>query len=113
MRSSSSCESQHRDEGDFKKEVFFLTKPQHSDRAKLCFLLMEGSKNPVLYLAGDGVFNLLGSSIEGLPQGSVHACREDMSARGVQSVDLAISIKDFFEQLVKDVMLRSDRVYTF
>jgi tRNA 2-thiouridine synthesizing protein B len=93
--------------------VFLLTKPPHSERAKLCIQLMERSKNAVLYLAGDGVFNLLDPSVEALPSDSIYACKEDMDARGVQQEDTVISLIEFYEQLVEDMMVRSDKVYAF
>jgi tRNA 2-thiouridine synthesizing protein B len=98
---------------DVKSTVFILTKPPHSERAKLCIKLVERSKNAVLYLAGDGVYNLLDSSIEALPTGSIYACKEDLDARGVQPGDPAISLVDFYEQLVEDMMIRSDKVFAF
>ena len=98
---------------DVKNTVFLLTKPPNSERAKLCIQLVERSKNAVLYLAGDGVFNLLDPSVEALPPDRIYACKEDMDARGVQPVDTAISLVEFYEQLVEDMMLRSDKVYAF
>ena len=108
MRSSA-----NRNGEDVKSTVFLLTKPPNSERAKLCIQIVERSKNAVLYLAGDGVFNLLGHSIEDIPAGSVRACKEDMEARGVQPGDTAISLVEFYEQLVEDMMVRSDKVYAF
>lgn len=96
-----------------KSTVFILTKPPHSERAKLCIQLVERSKNAVLYLAGDGVFNLLDPSINALPSDSIYACKEDMDARGVQPGDTAISLVEFYELLVGDMMERSDNVYAF
>ena len=98
---------------DVNGTVFLLTKPPNSERAKLCIQLVERSNNAVLYLAGDGVFNLLGHSIKDIPAGSVCACKEDMDARGVQSEDTAISIVEFYERLVEDIMMRSEKVYAF
>ena len=93
--------------------VFLLTKPPHSERAKLCIKLVERSKNAVLYLAGDGVFNLLDPSVEAMPPDSIYACKEDMDARGVQPENTAISLVEFYEQLVEDMMVRSEKVYAF
>jgi tRNA 2-thiouridine synthesizing protein B len=93
--------------------VFLLTEPPNSERAKLCIQLVERSINAVLYLAGDGVFNLLNPSIEALPLDSIYACKEDMDARGVQPKDTAISLVEFYDQLVEDMMVRSDKVYAF
>jgi sulfur relay protein TusB/DsrH len=96
-----------------KSTVFLLTKPPHSERAKLCIQLVERSKNAVLYLVGDGVFNLLDPSVEALPPDTVYVCKEDMDARGVQPENNAMSLVDFYEQLVNDMMERSDKVYAF
>lgn len=107
----SSSANRHR--VDVKSKVFLLTKPPHSERAKLCIQLVERQKNAVLYLVGDGVFNLRDPSVEALPPDSVYACKEDLDARGMQSVDTAISLVEFYEQLVEDMMARSDKVYAF
>lgn len=98
---------------DVKSTVFLLTKPPNSERAKLCIQLVERSKNAVLYLAGDGVFNLLDPSIGALLPDRIYACKEDMDARGVQPEDTAILLVEFYEQLVEDMMERSDKVYAF
>ena len=103
--------SRHRE--DLKCMVFLLTKPPHSERAKLCIQLVERSKNAVLYLAGDGVFILLDSSVGVLPPDRIYACKEDMDARGVQPENTAVSLVDFYEQLVEDMMVRSDKVFAF
>lgn len=98
---------------DIKRTVFLLTKPPNSERASLCVKLLERTKNAVLYLAGDGVFNLLNPSIGVLPPDSIYACREDLDARGVQPENTAISLVEFYELLVEDMMVRSDKVYAF
>ena len=107
----SSNANRHRD--DVKCMVFLLTKPPHSERAKLCIKLVERSKNAVLYLVGDGVFNLLNPSVMALPPDRIYACKEDMDARGVQPEDTTISLVEFYEQLVEDMMVLSDKVYAF
>ena len=96
-----------------KSTIFLLTKPPNSERAKLCIQLVERSKNAVLYLAGDGVFNLLDPSVKALPPGSVYACKEDLDGRGVLPEDTAISLVEFYEQLAEEMMVRSDKVYAF
>ncbi len=101
------------EENSANRAIFLLTKPPGSDRAKLCFLLMKLSKNPILYLAGDGVYNLLNELIDYLPHDSIYVCKEDMDARGVQSTDAIILIDNFYESLVKGMMYFSDRVYAF
>jgi len=105
--------SANRNGEDVKSTVFLLTKQPNSKRAKLCIQLAKRSKNAVLYLAGDGVFNLLSHSIKDIPAGSVRACKEDMDARGVQPEDTAISIVEFYERLVEDIMMQSEKVYAF
>ena len=73
-----------------KKEIFLLTKPPHSDRTKLCLHLMELAENGVLYIAGDGVYNLLEeATIGALPRERILACKEDLEARGVQAGEKA------------------------
>lgn len=106
------------DEEICEKIVFLLTKPPNSERAKLCFRLIEGSKvNSVLYLAEDGVFNLLSHSIDLLPQDHIFACKEDvdarMDSRGMQSESCAILLVDFYGRLVEDIMVGTCKVYTF
>jgi tRNA 2-thiouridine synthesizing protein B len=96
-----------------KSTVFLLTQPPNSVRAKLCIQLARRSKNAILYLVGDGVFNLLNSSVGVLLPDRIYACKEDMDARGVQPVDTGIMLVDFYEQLVADMMVRSDKVYAF
>ena len=41
-------------------DLFMLTKPPGSTRAKLCLELVKRSRDPVLYLFCDGVFHLVG-----------------------------------------------------
>jgi tRNA 2-thiouridine synthesizing protein B len=96
-----------------KVDVFLLTKPPHSDRARFCLQLMMRSENAVLYLAGDGVYNLLGDAIKVLPRERIFACKEDLEARGVQPGGIVATPSDFYEGLVEDMMLNANRVYTF
>jgi tRNA 2-thiouridine synthesizing protein B len=97
-----------------KTEIFLLTKPPHSDRTKLCFHLMEHSKNAVLYLAGDGVYNLLeAASLGALPRERILACKEDLEARGVQAGERAIVPEDFYKLLVEDMISDGSRIYAF
>lgn len=101
-------------EGSLEKIIILLTKPPHSERTKLCFCLIDGSKsNVVLYLVGDGVFNLLSRSIDVLLQDRIFACKEDMDARSVQLEGIAILPDDFYERLVEDVMGEDNKVYAF
>jgi tRNA 2-thiouridine synthesizing protein B len=101
------------DTKESKVDIFLLTKPPCSDRARFCLRLIAQSENAVLYLAGDGVYNLLEKAPGALPLYGVLACREDLEARGVQAGDKTIVPVDFYEQLVKDAMNKSSRIYTF
>ncbi|HUS74833.1 MAG TPA: DsrH/TusB family sulfur metabolism protein [Methanothrix sp.] len=97
-----------------KTEIFLLTKPPHSDRAKLCLLLMEHSQNAVLYLAGDGVYNLLEAAFrKALQKERVLACKEDLVARGVLGEKGVIVPENFYELLVEDMMSEGSRIYAF
>jgi len=96
-----------------RKDIFLLTKPPHSDRARLCLRLMALSGNAVLYLAGDGVYNLLGEPPAALPRERIVACQEDLQARGVLADEIATVPVDFYELLIDDVMSETARVYTF
>jgi len=97
------------------REIFLLTTPSHSDRARLCLRLIARSEkeNPVLYLAGDGVYNLLDSALKFLPRERVLVCREDLEARGVQAGERATVPDDFYELLVEDIMAKKNLAYTF
>ncbi len=96
------------------KIIVLLTKPPHSERTKLCFRMIEGSKgNCALYLAGDGVFNLLSRSIDLLEKSCIFACKEDMDARGVQEDNAVTMLVDFYERLMEDIMVGTCKVYTF
>jgi tRNA 2-thiouridine synthesizing protein B len=103
----------HPDTKEPKVDVFLLTKPPHSDRARFCLELIAQSENAILYLAGDGVYNLLENALEVLPQDRILACKEDLDARGVQAGDKATVPSDFYEQMVGDVMHERRRLYTF
>jgi sulfur relay protein TusB/DsrH len=97
-----------------KKDIFLLTKPPNSDRTRTCLQLMEHSKNAILYLAGDGIYNLLdAASLRALPKQSILVCKEDLEARGVQAEGTAIVPENFYELLVKDMMLGGSWIYTF
>jgi tRNA 2-thiouridine synthesizing protein B len=108
---SSSIENWH-GEGATERVIFLLTKPHDSERTKLCFRLIEQSRNSVLYLAGDGVYNLMSCSIDLLAHDRIYACKEDMEARGIQSDDVVLPV-DFYGQLVEDIMHCSHRLFTF
>jgi tRNA 2-thiouridine synthesizing protein B len=92
-------------------DVFLLTKPPRSDKAKLCFKLMKRSRGARLYLCGDGVYNIL-NGIDILPRNGIFACREDMQARGISDRKNITALDDFYERMVNDLMA-SDRFYNF
>jgi tRNA 2-thiouridine synthesizing protein B len=97
-----------------KTEIFLLTKPPHSDRTKLCLHLMEDLENAVLYLAGDGVYNLLeASSLEALSKENILACEEDLKSRGVQAEGKVTVSVDFYKRLVDEMMRENSRIYVF
>jgi len=97
-----------------KTEIFLLTKPPHSDRTKLCLHLMEDLENAVLYLAGDGVYNLLeASSLEALSKENILACEEDLKVRGVQAEGKAAVPVDFYRRLADEMMRENSRIYVF
>jgi len=97
-----------------KTDIFLLTKPPHSDRAKLCLLLMEHSENAVLYLSGDGVYNILEAAFrKALQKERVLACKEELGARGVQAGDWVVVPENFYEFLVEDMMSEGSRIYAF
>lgn len=94
--------------------ILICTTLPHSDRTKLCLHLMEHSENAVLYLAGDGVYNLLdAASLKASPNERILACKEDLKARGVQAGERAIVPEDFYKLLVEDMILEGSRIYTF
>jgi len=109
--------------------IFLLTKTPHSERTKICLRLLAKSQDAVVYLAGDGVYNLLGQG-EGeagqigqgdngqalatsVPSHRILACREDLEARGVSAEGKATVPADFYESLVEDMMREGSRIYTF
>jgi len=106
-----------------------LTKTPQSERTKLCLRLLASSEEAVVYLAGDGVYNLLGreeadkasqaggqagqtlaSALSGRHR--IIACREDLEARGVSADGKATVPADFYESLVDDMMQEGSRIYT-
>ena len=42
--------------------IFLLTKTPNSERTKICLCLAASSVDAIVYLAGDGVYNLLGQA---------------------------------------------------
>lgn len=102
-----------RDSQKSRMDVFLLTKPPKTDRARICLQLMARSEDAVLYLAGDGVYNLVDDALEALAGERIYACREDLEARGVQPGVAAATPSDFYERLVEDMMSDGNRIYTF
>jgi len=96
-----------------KREIFLLTKSPHNDRTRLCFKMIERSDNAILYLVGDGVYNLMSKSLEILPRERIFACKEDLDARGIQAREKATILADFYEHFVEDIMGLRSHVYTF
>ena len=106
------------------KHIFLLTKTPQSERTRLCLQLAKQSENAVLYLAGDGVYNLLAGvvgscdapptpTLADMPVDRILASREDLEARGVQAEDKATVPDDFYGRLVDDMMQEGSRIYTF
>jgi len=112
--------------------VFLLTKTPQSERTRLCLRLLAGlagSVDVVVYLAGDGVYNLiskdepdcasqaggrLGKTLSALlPRDKIKACREDLLARGVFVVGNATLPANFYELLVDDMMKEGNRLYVY
>ncbi len=97
-----------------KIDVFLLTKPPKTDRARICLQLIARSENAILYLAGDGVYNLLDDALEYLAGERIFACREDLEARGVEPGVVAAAVpNDFYERLAEDIMSDGNRIYSF
>ena len=95
------------------KDIFFLTRPPKSERTELCFRLMEHGEDPVLYLAGDGVYNLLDEVLMRGWSGKVMACKEDLEARGLQAGEGARVPEDFYQLLVEEMAAEGSRIYSF
>ncbi|MCK9565466.1 MAG: DsrE family protein [Methanothrix sp.] len=116
--------------------VFLLTKTPQSERTRLCLRLVAKSPDALVYLTGDGVYNLLDKAEAGkagqsnrtaqagledddqalaslVPRQRIMACREDMEARSVHADGKATVPADFYENLVDDMMREGNRIYTF
>jgi sulfur transfer complex TusBCD TusB component (DsrH family) len=112
--------------------IILLTKTPQSARTRLCLQLLAGlagSVDVMVFLAGDGVYNLIGldrldaacqmASQFGkplwvlLPRDQIIACREDLAARGVSADGKATVPANFYELLVDDMMKEGSRIYTF
>lgn len=100
------------------RDVFILSKPPHSRRAKLCLLMLQHSEKAILYLAGDGVYNLIDvAPLKALPRVSVLACQEDMLARGLEApegerVAVTAASEDFYRMLAEDIISEGSRIYS-
>jgi len=96
-----------------KRDIFLLTKPPQSNRSKLCLHLIEQSENPALYLAADGVYNLLETApLNALLIKRILACKEDLDARSVQAGEQVIVPDNFYQLLVEEMMSEGSRIYT-
>jgi len=95
------------------KDIFLLTKPPKSERTELCLSLMEHSEDPVLYLAGDGVYNLLDEALMREWPGRIMACNEDLEARGLQAEEGVRVPEDFYQLLVEEMVAEGSRIYSF
>jgi tRNA 2-thiouridine synthesizing protein B len=107
--------------------IFLLTKTPNCERTRLCLRLAASYVDAVVYLAGDGVYNLLGQAEAGqaeageadqtlarlVPSDRILACREDLEARGVSADGKATVPADFYELLVDDMMREGSRFYSF
>lgn len=96
---------------DSRVDLFLLTKPPGHPRTDLCLQLMTRAKNPRLYLAGDGVYNLLSLPGHLSQRQRVVACQEDVLARGLGRGQGTTDGEDFYRELV-DAML-GDQVKMF
>ena len=105
--------------------VFLLTKTPNSERTKLCMRIVASSVDAVVYLAGDGVYNLMGQDeasqaiqvgqvlAASVPAHRILVCREDLEARGVSAEGKATVPADFYERLVDDMMREGNQIYIF
>ncbi len=97
-----------------KADVLLLTKPPHDSRTRLCLLMLENLEDAVLYLAGDGVYNLLDiPSLMALPKVTILACKEDMAARGIEACEQADASDEFYRLLAEDMNSDRNRMYVF
>jgi tRNA 2-thiouridine synthesizing protein B len=94
------------------RDIFLLTRPPKSERTELCLRLMGNCEDPVLYLAGDGVYNLLDEALMGKWPGKVMACKEDLEARGLQAGDGVRVPEDFYQLLVEEMVAEGSRIYS-
>ena len=93
-------------------DLFMLSKPPGSTRAKLCFEFVKRSDDPVLYLFCDGVFHLIRK--QEIPKARLVVCRDDALTRGVPIEDeSAFGQDEFYERMVHDMMENVDHVYSF
>lgn len=91
-----------------------MTRPPRSSRAELCLGMILHSQSAVLYLAGDGVYNLIDiPSLKLHPNVRVIACKEDAMARGIDMGDWADNPDNFYELLAADMISDGSRIYAF
>jgi sulfur relay protein TusB/DsrH len=94
-------------------DIFLLTKPPKHQRAELCFRFLKRSRDASLYLCGDGVYCALDLLDDLLPPEKIVVCKEDMDARGGLAKVPETVITDFYEKLMKDMMISGNRVLAF
>lgn len=95
-----------------KLDIFLLTKPPFSPRSELCLKLAVRAGKARLYLAGDGVYHLLGG-IEQLPECEIYACKEDLEARGIKAGEKMTVLDNFYSDFIEDIMEHCRHEYTF
>ena len=93
-------------------DVFLLTKPPFGPRSDLCLKLAVRAGKARLYLAGDGVYHLLGG-IEQLPECEIYACKEDLEARGIKAGEKMTVLDNFYSDFIEDIMEHCRHEYTF
>jgi len=95
-----------------KLDVFLLTKPPFSPRSELCLKLATRSGKARLYLAGDGVYHLVGG-IQELPKCEIYACKEDLEARAIKAEKKVTVLDNFYSDFIEDIMEHCRHEYTF
>jgi len=92
-------------------DVFLLTKPPSNPRTELCMKMIARSDDAILFLLGDGVYNILRKAAGILPAEKIFVCVEDLQARGINANDVTIQ-EDFYGRMVEATMAE-DHAYTF
>ncbi|WP_292390678.1 sulfurtransferase complex subunit TusB [Methanosarcina sp. UBA5] len=95
-----------------KLDVFLLTKPPFSSRSELCLKLAARSGKARLYLAGDGVYHLLGG-VEEFSKCEIYACKEDLEARAIKAGKKVTVLDNFYSDFIEDIMEHCRHEYTY